>query len=47
MRFLSKNSDDDSEDRGDGIGRDGQELGVCGGVAELVDDGGEEEGECV
>jgi len=47
VRFLSKNSDDDSEDRGDCIGRDGQELGLCGGVAELADDGGEEEGECV
>jgi len=47
VRFLSKNSDGDGEDRRDGIGRDGQELGLCGGVAELADDGGEGEGECV
>jgi hypothetical protein len=44
---VGHNGDDDCEDGGDGVGDHGPELCFVGGVAELDDDGWEEETEGV
>jgi len=40
-------TDGDGQDGGGGVGGHGEELGARGGVAQVVDDGGQEEGEGV
>lgn len=39
MRALGEDGYRDGEDECNGVGRDGEELGFGGGVAELFDDG--------
>lgn len=47
LSFLRQDSNDNGQDRGYSVRRDSEELSLCGSIAELVDDGWEEEGECV